>query len=1121
MTTPDASTPSLRLIAAPRAQASGGRWIDLAALDALLLAWLAIEGPTARERLAALLWPDSDGESARNALRQRLFRLRRQFGRELVIGGSTLQLAPAESHDLDSGPGLLGVLELPAQAALAEWLQASRQRRAALARQAALARLDELEAAGALGTAFTVAASLVQADPLSEEGHRRLIRLHYLRGDRAAALLAFDRLESLLRDEVGTRPSEATLELLRTVEATGRPAAAAVPRAPELPASVLRPPRLVGREGELLALRAGWAVGQVVLLIGEAGMGKSRLLQSMAADGEAVVSASARPGDALIPFASIARLLQQLIHRVPGALDPPLQARLAPLLPALSVGADTPPAGRRVPMLEPVRQLLARAQPGLGGFVLDDLHFADDASIELLQGLLSTERGSETPLEARAAPAGRRWLIGLRPPADGSRLAAFVAAVGAAAPLVRLVLKPLDPAQVAELVDSLGIPGVSGAAIGAALWQRTGGNPLFALETLKAAWAEGTLERGGELPRPPSLDQLIDQQLDRLSPLALALARLSAVAGSDFSLPLAEQVLGLRALQLVDPWQELESRQVMVEGEFAHDLVFEAVHAGVPAPIARHLHGEVAAWLEQRGGEPARLAAHWEAAGRRDRALPWLRAAAERAHRSLRETERIGFLLRAAEIAEAGGQRAEAFECVAQAVASHMNAIRQADGFPLLDRLDRLADGDADRSRALGLRAWYSSQLGDLPRAVACGEEALARLAPLLRPPPTGREGEALVALAGGIRQRLATALAMLGRFDDALPHFEAMQPWAEAHLSSDDLAEFHGNFAVALDNLGYPARALPQHRLAIAASERAGNHAQRSTQLANQAVGRLNAGEVGAAEALLVQAQQLIQAFDLHGSSAGFVAVLRLQCCRALGRYREALALADHAEQLLRAALPTRLPVVWLHRAHCWLDLGQYARAQQALAAAEGGLPPHSEARRLLLLARWQRELAQDAAETIDRAALIAPRTGWPEVTMLVEAERATGLPAEAARSRLGPAIQRARAFGLRGALLALLVRLADGGDAEAATEALALAADGVQPSLLTAGSLHLACARAFEAAGDGAAAANALAEGGRWVHAAAAAGVDPEFRDGFLRRRAEHRLLGAGLTRERVTPS
>ena len=73
---------------------------ELAPRDAALLAWLVIEGPTARARLATLLWPESDAEAARNALRQRLFQLRRQIGMDLVEGQTTLALVPGLHRQL-------------------------------------------------------------------------------------------------------------------------------------------------------------------------------------------------------------------------------------------------------------------------------------------------------------------------------------------------------------------------------------------------------------------------------------------------------------------------------------------------------------------------------------------------------------------------------------------------------------------------------------------------------------------------------------------------------------------------------------------------------------------------------------------------------------------------------------------------------------------------------------------------------------------------------------------------------------------------------------------------------------------------------------------------------------
>lgn len=1066
--------------------------------DALLLAWLALEGPTPRERLAALLWPASTAEAARNALRQRLFRLRRQCGADLVVGSTTLALAEGLVHDLHAAGPLLGALRVPDCPELDDWLAGRRAARQALARRQTEQTIEALEGAGDADAALPLALALLDADPLSEDAHRRVMRLHYLRGDRAAAMLAFDRCEQLLKHEVGTRPSAATLALLATIE-SGTAATAAPAWRGAVPAAVLRPPRMIGREAELDALRRGWRAGHVVLVVGDAGMGKSRLLQALAggADAPSLALSSGRPGDALVPYGSISRLLREVLVLAPQALDDPLRERLAPLLPGLAPAAGTGAPPRRASLVDPVRALLQRAQPQLDGLVLDDLHFADDASIELLQLLLAAPRGDGEPL---------RWCLGLRPPPPGSRLQALVDALGAAAPLARVAMQPLDVAQVAALVDSLGLPGVSGAAIAVPLRQRSGGNPLFALETLKLAWTDGALADGGaELPRPQSLAQLIAQQLARLSPAATMLARVAAVAGSDFTLPLAEQVLGQGALQLADAWQELETQQVMIGTEFAHDLIFEAVLAGLPAVIARHLHGEIAGHLEGSAEvEPAHIAAHWEAAGRRERALPHLRAAADRAHHALRERERIGFLLRAADIAEATGARGLAFDCVARAVETHMNTIRQADGFPLLDRLDRLAATPAQTATALGHRAWYCSQLADDAQAVRVGERALAL---------ADSAGERT--LGCQIRQRLATALAMLGRFDEALPHLRAVQPWADDHLAPDDLAEFHGNFAVVLDNLGRPEAAREHHLRTLAATLATQDHAQRATALANHAVSRLNAGDVRQARALLAQAQQLVATYSLDGSSAAFISVLQMQCARALGHYAEALDCADHAEAMLQASNPARVPMVWLHRGHCWLDLGQPARALQALQAAGDGdrLPRHVEARRQLLLARVQRALGQDASAALQQADAAAPPNGWPELRLLVALDTTLALPADAALPALQAVVDEALALGLRGvALTATLQRAtrlaaAGAGDAAAAAAqaALALAAE-VEPALLSRAEAWLQAAQALRAGGADAAAA--LQAGRDWLHTAAAA-LPPPLRESFLQRHPAHRLL------------
>jgi DNA-binding SARP family transcriptional activator len=1096
----------LELGGAPAAWVRGQR-IELALPDALLLAWLALEGPTPRERLAALLWPDSSNVSARNALRQRLFRLRRQLGVDLVAGGALLALAEGVAHDTgaDGGP-LLGQAGSGSRE-LDAWLARRRDEQAGRRRGELAVRIDALEAAGDAAAALPLAQELLQLEPLAEEAHRRVMRLHYLLGDRAGAMLAFDRCEQLLKHEVGTRPSAATLELLALIEAGGEPApppAAAGWRA-ALPASVLRPPRLIGREAERAALAQAWGAGRLVLVIGEAGIGKSRLLQTLpagpasAGGAAAVALASARPGDTLVPYASLARLLRQVHAIAPAALaalPPALQERLAPLLPGL---APEPTTGRRGAPDEALHELLRAAAPQIDGLVLDDLHFADEASLELLTTLLTVP----PPAPARHPAAAPRWCLGLRPPAPGTRLAALVEALARAGPLHVLDLLPLDEPRLAALVDSLALPGVRGAAIAPALHRRCGGNPLFALETLKGAWGEGRFDFEGGLPQAPSLLQLIGEQLARLSAPALALARVAAVAGVDFSLSLAEQVLRQDALALADPWHELEGARVLVGSEFAHDLVFEAVLAGVPAIIARALHGRVAAWLEAHGGEPARVAAHWEAAGERERALPGLREAAARAHRALREHERIEILLRAADIAEHTGHHDVAFDCLAQAVETHMNSIRQEGGFPLLDRLDALADGAAQRSRALGMRAWYLSQLPDHAAAVRVGEQALA-LAETL----------ADRAASGPIRQRLATSLAMLGRFPEALAHLQAVQQWADAQLRPDDLAEFHGNFAVVLDNLGRVGDARAHHERALAHSHAIADHAQRVTHLANHAMSRLNAGDAAGAMQLVRQGEALVASYEMQGASVAFLALLHSHAARALGDYADALAAADRALALLETSNPQRRPLVWAHRAQVWLELGQHARAGQDLRAAEGvdNEPRHVAARRLLLLARWQRALGQPFAATLDAAAAAAPPDGWPNVRLAIELEHLPGgVDAVPAIERV---LAEAAALGFGGlelvARLKVGLALAPHDPARAAAEARAALALGASfcPTLRPRSELWADAARALAPAAP--AEARAAAEAGqRWLRETAAAQVPEPFRESFLHRAAGHAEL------------
>ena len=1121
---------TLQLIGPPRALAvaPGGPAapaLPLAPIDALMLAWLVLEGPTSRERLAALLWPGSSAEAGRNAMRQRLFRLRKQLGVDAAVGSATLSLAPGVGHDLQQphvGTGLLGDLRAPEAPELDSWLESRRAARRAHARQAEEARIEALEAAGDVAAALPLALALLDGDPLSEDAHRRVIRLHYLRGDRAAALLAFDRCEQLLKDEVGAQPSAATLALLATIEQSA-PVAHSERVRSALPAAVLRPPRLVGRDAELHALQRGLAAGQVVVVVGEAGMGKSRLLQALAAARPGVLHSSGRPGDALVPYATLSRALRQLLDRDPAAADPALLRALAPLLPELADPADGPALPTQQPLVQPVLALLQRARRSVETLALDDLHFADDATLELLQELLAAPR-DVAALRLDTLP---RCCLGLRPASAGTQLHGLLQSLATAGPHTRLQLQPLTEGVMAEFIASLGLSGVDGAQLAPVLCQRTGGNPLFALETLKLAWSDGSLGAlaapgvAEQLPRPDTLAQLIGQQLARLSSAALQLARVAAVAGVDFSIPLAGHLLNRGALELADPWAELEAQQVLRGESFAHDLVHDAVLQGLPEVIARHLHGQTAAWLETQGSEtsadagrraiaPARVAAHWEAAGQRARALPALRAAAELAHRSLREGERIGFLLRAADIAEAAERRDEAFELVRDAIEGHMNAIRQADGLPLLERLQGLARTPLQQAQVAGDRAWYSAVLGEFDAAVAEGRTALAMAQPL------GDEG-----LLNTLQQRLGTALSMAGRFEDALLHMRAAEPGMHLVGAPDAVAEFHGNLAVVLSNLGRPAEAQPEYERALALSRAQNDHAQLATTLANYASSRLDAGDVALATAQLAQAQLIVATYEMTGSSAGYIATLQAQCERGAGRYAAALDWCRRAEDILAERNPSRVPVARLHLAQVWLDLGQHARARQVLGgealAAARRMPARYAVRWLVLVARVQRRLRQPVAPLLEEAAALAPHDGWPEMRLIVRTEQALAEAPETALAQLRAVAEEAHALSLHGAELGALLHAT--AVATAVTTAAATAAGLADAAVaLAAGTeaLHTdralrytAPALAWSLGGQTVRAQALWTEGQAWLRTTAAAHVPLEFADSFLHQHPLHRQL------------
>lgn len=705
---------SLLLARQPRARLADGREIALAERDAAVLALLAVDGPQPRARVIDLLWPGQGDEAARNRLRQRLFNLRKACGCSLIEGQATIALAPDVTHDLLNAATLLGAMDLRAWPALNEWLSHERHRRGLRQREHLARQVEAAEAAQDLEAALPLADALLQLDPLSEDAHRRLMRLHYLRGDRAAAMLAFDRCAEMLKDEVGTPPSDETMQLLQSLRQSLVPATPVVQR--PVPASVLRPPRLVGREAEWAWLQTCWGEGRVALLAADGGMGKSRLLADLAAahpePAHAALVVGARPGDAQLPYALVARILRAMVTEHKPAWPEGVRAELARILPELG----TPPAAgaeasstRFVNAVE-AAFVQARAK-GLQALLVDDLHLADQASVECLLQLCTglPLQWAMAFRDAELSPAARLALDGLQ-----SALAAG-----------HRHLQPLTQDQVAELIDSLTVDGIESHTWANALHRRTGGNPQFVLESVKVLLSKHHAGANAGLALLPGTNRLIQLRLSQLSSMAVKLARCAAVAGADFSAALATSVLRIAPLDLADAWAELESAQVLRDGTFAHDLIYEAALASVPAAIARELHLEMAAWLETAQGEPARVAAHWLDGDNRLRAAPLLIRAAETARTRLRFSEAAEALELAAQIYEQAGQPDAAFEAYFSAVIA-LADVGNAAGFAHIGpKLDALARTDAQHAKAGVVNANIDGHEGRVDQAIRVARAAV------------------------------------------------------------------------------------------------------------------------------------------------------------------------------------------------------------------------------------------------------------------------------------------------------------------------------------------------------------------------------------------------------------
>jgi tetratricopeptide (TPR) repeat protein len=783
----------------------------------------------------------------------------------------------------------------------------------------------------------------------------------------------------------------------------------------------------------------------------------------------------------------------------PAELDAARTRELALVLPELGPAVALAGDAQRLLLHRSVDATLAEAiARGLGAVVVDDLHFADDASVEFLQALVHSEM-----LVAVC------WGFAQRPAESSAALAQMRAALEEGGRIESTAVQPLGLDQLVLLVESIGLAELDAARLAPALLKHTGGNPMFVLETLKdlvLSGPAGASERGSRLPQPVTVGALIERRLGQLSSEALRLARVAALAGPAFTAELAVAVLEVHPLDIAEPWRELDAAQILRDGAFAHDLIFEAARASIPQPIAELLHRRIAAHLLARDALPEIIAPHWAGAGAWLPAGESYAAAARRAQSASQRSHEVEYWRLAADAFDRAGAGEQAFDARCESVHALIVVHGVTHANTLIDTLLAAAQSVPQRAAAWTARATAALMAADHQAGIAAAATA-GELARNLASPWPGFQAARLHAV----------GLAQSGRAVEALAMIEPYRALVEAEATPEHRGRFWADYAYVLNvarRLRDTAFALQQ---AIVNAQALGDFAELATLTSNLATVRGNLGQVPEALALAERSLALqAQLGATDGPEGAVVETYVGLYCAMVGRYAEALQRLDAA----LACFARDRQVVWIavasnHKAQVLIELGQFARARQALAYEP---PPidHVRARGAAIAARVERALGHSGTTQLDHAVAALTPGADPNVRMHVMLEGSDGSDPMATVRRCDEVLQMALSLDFAGvAMKARLLRahaLSRAGDTEAAARAmreLVPQLATVQPADLYFAEAWWLASEVFEASGDSDQALMALAHGTQWVRRVALPHVPDEFRDSFLHRNPTNRAL------------
>ena len=755
---------------------------------ALVYYLAAHHDPVSRDQLLGLFWPDLERPAAQQTLRTTLHGLRQALGAALSADDGSLALAPEVEVDSRlfeaslapnpsaplAAPALAAALEryqgdflegfsLPDAAAFEDWVNAERERlrRLAIRGLAALAR--DYEAQGNYELALATLDRALAFDQLQEDLQREALRLHYLAGDRTGAIRRYAHLRQLLDDEMGVLPMAETRAMYDGISNDKLPAQAMPVQAPaRLPLdapTISSPPApavsrvpFAGREPELnllrglLSAKTALSARQLVLVEGEPGIGKSRLVDEfMRGAGSLALTGAAHEMEQGLPYQPLIEALRCLLsHPVWPALHAVLQAQLPPvwlsevarLLPELQPGVAPVGSSPDEPRLwEAVHQFLSTiSRQHAMTFFIDDLQWADASTLSLLTYV--TRR-------AKADSADILFLAAARPGARGSPLATFIQTLVREERLIRLPLARLGPDAVNYLAGQWASeratePDQISALAG---WLRSAseGNPYVLVELLRYACDQGLLSKAGRLDLaaldagpvlPQTVFSLIESRLARLSEPARRILDAAVAAGREFDFEVVYRAAGLSEAAGLDALDELSAAGLVHPAgtsgasatppgwpplqryAFDHSLTMEVAYREVGEPRHRLLHRRVGEAIEQVYGRQridevaGMLAEHFAEGNQPQRAAP--------------------YAFRAGQLAANLAAWAEASAFFEQALAAEENPARRLDIATALGNAHYAAGNMAQASEAYRLALELALNTEE-PAVIEATQLALAR----------------------------------------------------------------------------------------------------------------------------------------------------------------------------------------------------------------------------------------------------------------------------------------------------------------------------------------------------------------------------------------------------------